>query len=367
MNRKKLQLFQNIITWMGLVSALTACEQKIDQNIKGPLTFEVTLENVDGGTPEEPLPFSRVPRSLTFSVRAIDLDGNTATWFDSEVALSFAPHGNLALGQAKTLRLTAGQASHATVSVERLHGRSSLWVEDTGTKTIRGSYAVGLSKDICVDNPFLSDIQQTDSSGTSFLKSNFVHVNFDARRAIVTGITKDGFYVTDVLDPENAFNALFVYTHSLPKSVSLGTEILFLSGTVDEYYGFTELGFPSYQVGDTVEIPAPVVITPEMIANDLEMEKRESGLVQLLGGTVCPIGTDFERYGQWAINLDPVNSCNGSKSLVNVVSTYTVDWFNPKEHVGKTIKSITGNLRQHTSARPMWIVYTRDKEDIVIE
>ena len=356
-----------LIVFAVVLAVLAACEKKLDQDLKGPLTFAVTFENFDGGAPDSPIPYSREARQVTFSVEAIDMQGDVASWFEGDVEVSLAPRGRLALGQDKTVRLTSGVVKDAQVAVERLHGQAALWVEDRGTKEAPGSFAVGLSPTIYVDNPYLSDIQHTDATGTSPLKGDFVQINLDGRQAVVTGMTKDGFYLTDVSDPEGEFNAIYVYTHSLPKYISPGVEIVSLSGTVEEYYGFTELGFPSYEVGEISEIPPADVLTPATVADDLEMEKRESTLVRILDGTVCPLSSDFERYGQWSINIDPASSCSAGGSLLNVVSSYTVEWFEPSEYVGKKVKSITGNLRQHTSASPMWIVYTRDNSDIVVE
>lgn len=356
-----------VIQSVIMVLVLGACEKKLKQDLIGPLAFEVTFDNYDSGSPDNPLPYRRDVQEIRFSVQAIDMQGNEAIWFEGDVDVTVAPRGKLAMGQEKTVRLTAGRASDAVVAVERLHGKTTLWVEDKGTEYRRGSHAVGLSPDIYVDNPFLSDIQYTDSTGTSPLKGDFVEINLKDRQAIVTGITKDGFYLTDVTEPDDAFNAVYVYTHSLPKSVQLGTEIIQLNGTVQEYYGFTELGFPSYQVGAKASVPSALVITPEMLGDGLEMEKRESRLVAISQGTVCPLDVNFERYGQWAVNLEQGTKCSSSSSLINVVSSYTVEWFDPREHVGKTLKSITGNLRQHTSAKPMWIVYTRQNSDIVLE
>ena len=129
-------------------------------------------------------------------------------------------------GQAKTVSLVKGKASGVTVAVEKVHGASNLWVEDRGSEAKPGSYAAGLSPTLHVENPTLRQVSETENIAGSALRGDFVRVNVSGRRLIATGIAVDGFYLTDLDEPTDAFNAIFVHTHSRPEGVTQGDQII---------------------------------------------------------------------------------------------------------------------------------------------
>lgn len=331
-----------------------------------PLAFRVQIQEPTGEV-KAPLPYSTAPRTFTLDVEAVDFNGEPADWFDGEVYLDLAPRGRLAKGQARTFKLVKGKASGVVVSVEKVHGASNVWVEDRGTDDKPGSYATGLSPTLHVDNPTLREISETDNISSSALRGDFVHVNSEGRRLVATGIAVDGFYMTDIDEPTEAFNAIFVHTHSRPEGVDQGDIIADIVGTVVEFYGFTELGFPTYKVkGRVDEIPVAQLST-QLIADDIGMEQLESRLVEVRDVTVCELGDGYQSFGQWVVLLDPQGDCLGGDGGITIVSALSATNFTPEPLVGKTLKRVTGDLRYHVAARPPWIMYTRSDDDIEID
>lgn len=342
-----------------------ACVQEIDKSSGkvAPLSFKVEIEG-EVGSEKSPLTYSGTGRQFVLDIRAVDDAGEPATWFSGQVNLDVAPRGRLAQGQSTTVTLKDGVALGVPVEVMRAHGATNIWVEDRGTDDAPGSYATGLSPTIHVAHPTLREINETDIIASSPLDGDFVKVNAEGRILVVTGIAVDGFYLTDLADEAAGFNAIFAHTHSRPKGIEQGSVIEEIIGTVVEFYGFTELGFPTYRVGGKLENLVPAQITADLLDDDVAMEKLESHLVEVRDVTVCPLGDGYATFGQWVVLVDPAGNCNNGTGGVNVVSALSATGFDPADHVGKTLPRITGDLRYHAAARPSWLLYTRSDDDL---
>jgi hypothetical protein len=343
-----------------------ACVQEIDKSTGkvAPLTFKVAIEG-EAGTEKNPLPYSSTGRQFVLDVRAVDDAGEPATWFSGQVYLDVAPRGRLAQGQSNTITIKDGQALGVPVEVVRAHGATNIWVEDRGSEDAPGSYATGLSPTIHVAHPTLREINETDIPASSPLDGDFVKVNAEGRTLVVTGIAVDGFYLTDLSDMTAGYNAIFAHTHSRPKGIEQGSVIEEIIGTVVEFYGFTELGFPTYRVGGKLSNLVPFEITGDLVDDDQAMEKLESRLVEVRDVTVCPLGDGYATFGQWVVLVDPAGNCNNGQGGVNVVSALSATGFDPADHVGGKLH-IVGDLRYHAAARPSWLLYTRTDDDIEV-
>lgn len=329
-----------------------------------PLSFKVEVAEPTGEV-DAPLPYSTAPRTFTLDIQAVDFHGEPADWFEGEVNLDVAPRGRLAKGQARTVTLVKGKASGVIVSVEKVHGETNLWVEDRGTDAKPGSYATGLSPTLHVDNPTLREISETTNISTSALRGDFVHVNTHNRRLIATGIAVDGFYLTDIDEPSEKFNAIFARTHSRPEGVTQGDQIVDIIGTVGEFYGFSQLSFPTYKVKGHDDELVVKELTVQEVGDDMTMEELESRLVEVRDVTVCDLGEGYESFGQWVVLLDPQGNCTTGDRGITVVSALSATGFTPEPFVGKTLDRVTGNLRYHVAADPPWMIYTRSDDDIV--
>ncbi|MCK9460378.1 MAG: hypothetical protein M0R80_12135 [Proteobacteria bacterium] len=358
-----------LLILFAVAAAAIGCEKRIASVDDGPLSFEVRIVDGGIGSEEEPLPFSHAPFALTVDVDAIGRDGAPDTAFAGTLHLKIEPRGKLAEDQAEWLEMTGGVARGVPVRLYDVHNVANVWVEHTGTDDSPGNYATGLSQEIRAVNPTIRNVQEVTPDPvlqtwlTSALAGEFVIVDLEGRTVVVTGVTNDGCYVTDTTEPGLSYASIYVYNFSRPE-VEVGDRLGSLSGTNDEFFGFTELSFPSWKADGTAEVPAPVVIDAANVDDSDTLEMYESALVEVQDAVVCPLGEGFYTYGQWAVLVDPAADCGGGDGKINVVSAFTAADFDPEEHVGETLPLVRGNLRFHSSADPSWMIYVRSEEDI---
>ena len=346
-----------------LLLLVAACRQEIARTQdRGPTSFRLVPAQGDQfGEIGDPLPFAAT-MAFTFDIEALDHDGEVATWFDGDVHLAVNPVGELAGGQPEWITIQNGRADGVQIEIAGVHGQAAIWVEDLGEPDDPGSYATGASPKLLVGNPTLRNLQETDNHRVSPLNGDYVTVDVEDRDVVVTAVTNDGFYASDKGDP--LWGGVFVFTHSRARGVDEGDRVVSLSGTAVEFYGFTELGFPSWLTKGTSELPPPALLEAATVSSDEMMEPHESGLVEVRDVTVCPPGADFATFGQWVVLLDSAGSCDSGEGAITIVSAFTVDWFDPYEHAGETVARITGNLRYHSSATPSWIIRPRRNDDM---
>jgi hypothetical protein len=338
------------------------CREHLERpDVGKPMSFEVTLRAGVTGSAEQPLAFEGA-KAVQLDIAAIGTDGQPLAW-TGDVHLDVHPVGRWVAGSPRWITIVDGRVEGVEIALELLHGKVHLWAEDIGADQEIGSYATGLSPTVFVANPTIRNLQETDNHRTNPLEGDFVQLDLEGRDVIVTAVTNDGFYVTDKTDI--AWGSVFVFTHSRPGNLRPHDRIVQLAGTSEEFFGFTELAFPSWKVDGESEPFEPVHLAPELIEDDLAMEQYESGLVEVRDVTVCPPGDDFARFGQWAVLVDPGGNCQTRSGTVVVSSTFTVEWFDPHEHVGQTLQHVIGNLRYHSG--PGWIIRPRDDADLTLD
>lgn len=277
-----------------------------------------------------------------------------------------------------------------------------------------GSHIAGISPPIFFENPTIADIQGYSSYSPLTNKSVTVENKFP-QQLVVTRISIDGFYVTD-LHPKiegEGFNHIFVYNYHTPWGLKECDTLTYLSGVVGEFFGYTELNYPAWKIENYVNclkhessaekpprcrkplnaqecpIPEPVTITEQILSNAYAIESLEAGLVKIEHGVVssnfvdcdynhngqvewegqekdcqdqcnsdpsCTELTQYRKYGQWIVTI-------GGKKIF-VVSRNAYPEFNPMAHKGQTIHLIRGTLRQVEFIEPPWIVEIRCREDL---
>ena len=316
--------------------ALAGCTKDGDA-LTGLSSFHVVVTGVNGAAPptaDAPLPANTGATLDTwdFEIEARTPEGKPQA-FDGEVRLSVQPgavvsvEGDGAL--ARNIKLKGGKASGKVV-VTAVYGPARLWVEDIGyvpgdpTKKAEcengknddpdedvlvdypndpgcaladddseagGTHAAGNSPPVQYALPRLSDIQGHSSETPYPFEGIEVKVDQPAQRVIVTRVSSDGFYVTDIAPAEVAggYNSLFAFNFNTPPRMRICDRVTYLAGTVNEFFGFTELSFPSYRLDfpiegkDPCEIPEPVVLRGETLPDTVAMEKLESALVRIEG------------------------------------------------------------------------------------
>jgi len=163
------------------------------------------------------------------------------------------------------------------------------------------------------------------ADGSSPYAEDFVEVT--RGKMYVTGIYRQGFYVSDVsASCATGYNHMLVYTYRNPDGVEAdqffdvfpGYRIRTLAGNVTEFLGMTEFSFPIVEIEkprDAAELRVPfcpAVLSSEELDDAAQMEKNEAGLVEIVDGVVPnfdPDGSDrvardYRRYGQWPLALN---------------------------------------------------------------
>lgn len=422
-------------------------------------SFTVTFEAVSGcGTaPASPCIHGATSQAHRATIRSLTEDGELDTSFNGSVVISLIPAGLLddsfllADGRkVRTIQLTNGEARDVDLSFARAFGEVRLLVEDLGYTRVPnvmdaacydlypapgcyarddddpglGSGAAGVSDPVYFTNPRLYDIQYTEVEAVgeaegwpSPLNGFRPTVDGDSRvdvptladcvsgpegqreLVVVTSITVDGFFVTDVCNAAGpAFASLYVYNFNTPEELEVGDCLLELTGTIQEFQGFTEMKNPFWIVDCDPEdpacqtprcldlLPAPVSLDATLMADQHTMEGLEAGVVEITDAAIasevrscdlndngalsgddewacsrecgddidCFVEENYRTYFQWTVHKGAFE--------VNVVSRGTLE-FDPEQHLGETVTRITGTLRHLDFGRPPWTIEPRDDSD----
>ena len=412
---------------------------------------------------EKPLPLLLGQElSLLIDVVARGQDGLEDKNFNGFVRLSVEPgsivsvSGSQAVG--RNVLLKDGRALGQTVRVLNARGPTRFWAEDIGyvpadankpprcsdgvdndqdgkadfpddpgcafanddTETT-GTFAAGVSSPVRFEKPKLGDLQGRGAV-TPFSQEGVDVLASAPSKLIVTRIAADGFYATDVGDPGPSgqelanYNHIFAFTFGAPRGLRVCDQVTQLSGTAVEFFGFTELSFPSFDniewrgtPGDgTCPVPEPWVIPAANAENNGEMEKVESALVRLkdvrvgsffgpepVGGggfsassSNCDLnGNGFIEFNPGSLEGDCANQCGQNPECVEwtgfaargnyrvifasgesiQINTRSISELDPVAMRGKTIKFLTGTLRNFSGGSLNWTVEARCPDDLVCD
>jgi len=434
---------------LGLFAAALAagCTKDNGESARGLSSIRLTIEEGDPGDADDPLPFSLEGLPFTVSLEAIDVHGRVDASFAGFVRLTVVP-GQLEVIAAPegsvvgNVRLEAGRADGVQVLVSRAFGKTHLWAEDVGFAPAppgeesactnrrdddrdgwwdfpadpgchyanddteeAGTYATGLGQTLQFANPTLADIEGRGTA--SPLSGAAVTVEVGDRRApsvVVTRIAVNGLYLSDLRYLDD-YGHVFAFNYSTPERTRVCDRLARLDGIVSEFYGFTEVNFPSWEIvpwegepGDgTCPVPEPKEVDAVLAGDPLAMEAYEGGLVRVRNARVgrfedcditrdgivnragpsgcdpeCECANDCEadpdctevnqyiEFGQWTIRLD-----DGVGPKMFVVSAATASEFDPTQHAGETLDVITGTLDSIAFIDPPWILEPRCPADLV--
>ncbi|HQC45103.1 MAG TPA: hypothetical protein PLC97_07740 [Myxococcota bacterium] len=450
---------------------LLACDtvHKVDWSNR-PVSFKVVVKPVEGetlGSRQDPLKLpEKAGVKVLVSIDTYGAEEDAEYLEDLWVLLSVRP-GKLTVASGdgrygNHVLLKGGKVRDVPVTLKAVFGETRVWVEDVGylprTAAGRkalcsneiddngngltdfpmdpgcydadddseepGSGAAGVSNPVWIANPTLAQVQGyadvTPYQGET--------ITVDSGDMVVTRVTFDGMYVTDIADDmERGYNHMYVYNFNPPMSVPLcemdeyegGScqgerpvkvrvcdRLTRLTGIVSEFYKFTELNFPAWELElwdpskGPCMVPEPEVITGSDINSGLE--RLEAGLVRVVnaeigrkenmvncdldgngvvdfreystnqcseecqcreacdGDPACTEYNQYLQYGQWPLNV------GGVKLWVS--SGESVPDFDPfNTELPKKIASVTGTLKNLSFLRPKgWILEPRCMDDIVI-
>jgi hypothetical protein len=316
-------------------------------------------------------------RDFVLNIRAVGATGDPPyEGFNQKALLSVLYGGRLQ--PLREVGFSGGMAQDVRVTVERVFGRALFWIEDS--IEANPSYAAGASAPIVFPNPSISDIQYSTEetapytaalSGFQLRSGGQESIQ---RRVVVTSVTNSGFYATDLDGPGGGANSIFVFNYSRPDGVARGDNLLWLSGTVAEHLGTTQITFPSWEVCAKSwcngSIPDPFVITQETTYAGETLEALESGLVQIGPVQIQDVDASkyeretFEQYGQYGVRIFDKYDELGKD--FQVVSREAVAEFDPRDHAFEEFTYIRGVLSElnFNPGVTSWIINVRDRCDI---
>jgi hypothetical protein len=243
-------------------------------------SFRVTLQSASG-TAEAPLPFViRESREMIIDVTAIDSRGDPIPGFDGPISVSVVPGRIVSLSPVSP-ELRGGTLQGLRVGIRGAFGRTHIWVEDASKTNV---HALGTSSTIYFQNPRLRDVQQPlTSRDSSPLEGSVVVI--DRGDNYVVHVSNSGFFVVDREDTE--YNSIFAFNFSRPEGVRRGDKLLRFGGNVVEFLGYTELGFPLWDV----DRRCPNPLDPEQLCAEGEFCIAGECLGQQCGASVCAEGS----------------------------------------------------------------------------
>lgn len=444
--------------------ALTGCVED-GRPLEDVSTFQVRILSLNG----EPLPTADAPRDAnlgdTEDVWEVEISARAPTGepaeFDGMVRLSVNPGAVVGVegdGAAGRNLLVIGGQARGMVRVTAVYGPTRLWVEDLGyvpappdvqaacangenddpnedvlvdypadpgcayandSTEEGGAFAAGVSPPVEYALPRISDIQG-GSAQTPYPYEGMEVKTSSPQRVVVTRVASDGFYVTDLAEQSEGYNSLFAFNFSTPPGMRVCDRVSFLSGTISEFFGFTELSFPSYRLdyvfeGEPCEVPEPTLLDASIIADPIKMEKLESALARLTGFHIAAnFGKDKPEYyrnskGNYIFTFKPGasscdlnddgqvdfeaadegtcgNACSDDPecsewtgysargnykvtsetgTVMMQINTNTVGGFDPTSHRGEVLDAVTGTLRNFSGGSLNWTLETRCSDDLV--
>ena len=432
----------------------------------GPSTFKVAITGVNGGAlPSEAMPLSAQvglgPNEWDFTIEAVSSTGAPVPSFNGFVHLSVQPgavDGIDATGASgRNLPLIAGKAS-GKVHLEAVYGPARLWVDDLGYSLAPpgkipacsdgkdnngnglidypadpgcafadddsedgGTYSTGVSPPVAYDLPKISDVRGAPLGTKTPYRANGVQIKTDApETVVVTRVTSNGFYATDVNPTEqmNGNNSVFAFYFATPPGMRVCDVLTSLSGTANDFFGFTEVSFPSWTLTPlikgmgTCQVPEPALLgpcntgdtCPILVSNGPAMQKVESSLVRIEGFTIASnfgpqlavnnafkpnqSNCDFNGNGKidftdpqeaacaTTCDADPTcsdwtsfserNTYKASRgSAMILVDTSTVANFDPTANRGQVLTAATGTVRKFSGGTLNWTLEVRCPDDLV--
>ncbi len=366
----------NLLFLVALTGLLASGCRTTVEPLTGPKSIQVTFNEAAAdplGSDEEPLAFSHDTTGFTIDVAVLGYDDQVMSDLDGELAIQVKP-GKVELPHPATLQVTAGVATGVYVEVKKAYGRTRIWVSDSERED--ASWATGVSPVIRFEDPTVAQSQLPTGEDLSALVDNHVQIRAEGRELIVTHVSSDGFYVSDLTEFPEDYGHTFAFSFSRPRDLVAGDKLSSLDGNVDEYLAFTELSFPSWLVESSGnDLPEPINLTADQICGGkAELEKFESAYVRVedvqtrfLDEEDC---TDYLEYGQWPVQLI-VDGAPCSPVEINVSSTYTVPGLRFEECLeGGSLPAprdfafLQGMLRNNYAAEPEWILEVRGCEDL---
>jgi hypothetical protein len=384
--------------FLALALVLAACTDQ-SPPIKGTTSLAITVVTpTDLGDVNNRLGGGAT--TVTVNVQALDQDGKPDPTFNNAVLVYVHFLGTLSPyldgTPVATIPVTNGVAMNQKVVLPPVFGPTTLWFDDHSDP--KATYATGVSPTFWFRDPFVSDIQtpvsetNADAFDISPLEGKNIAVNSSrygaSGRLVVTSVFAQGYTVADVQCAANGtppctsmpYDFVEVFSFSAPTDqnalfISEGQVITGFAGGISEFDGLTEIGFPQTfvapggaQVDKTLEPATQVIDNTWFSTNKINFERYEAAAIEVDGGVVCPLGSDYVTYKQWTIDPAGVGDATacGGKNLINIITAGVVD-LDPGTLVGKKVPKLVGVLRPvNIGSFNVWIIYPRSSADVTL-
>ena len=354
---------------------------------KGLAGFMVEFaDDFDLGSPDNRIDSTGDDIATTINITALGYDNKPLSGYSGKVEIGMLYGENDAVAR---ITITNGYAENIPVKMHNCLDYDRVIVQEVKQHEEESNYEptgkIGVSPVFYTSVATISAIQGkvkgANGSPSAFDKRN---LTLKDRQMVVIAVIEGGFYLHEV--GVDDYSSIYMYTYSTPyvddnvdETVSLpvGALIESANGSVFEFFGFTEMSFPTFHPVyvqkdgkktikiDKSLIPAPKPID-DILDNDSAMEKHEASLVTVKNVSVAWFNENddsFIEYSQF-----PLETSDGKTIMAQTL--YTAPLFNAiaeKPEAGNTTHhyNFTGILKQHTSARPStWILVPRDTNDI---
>jgi hypothetical protein len=290
-----------LVALVGVAAVGQACQGGFPTiGLGHRLVVNVTSNNT--GSPEQQLPISiSQPTAFTVDIQAELPDGTVDTSFNGVVNLLVQP-GTISDPTISNVQLQNGSITGVIVPVVGSFGETHIWADDLGFEPVApdsnpppqcsdgidnnnnglidypadpgcyapvdntenlGTYASGASQTIFFQLPRISLVRGYDpatggeGNATAFPNTQVAidtgwqgGTNYTFS-TVVIGLTSAGFYVQDLendLSPAPGYGGLYAYNFDTPTDMRVCDRIQVLSGTSSDFYGFTELNYPTWQL-----------------------------------------------------------------------------------------------------------------------
>ena len=318
------------------------------------------------GTPDGPRPLAvDIPQPFFIRVRALRLDGGIDTDFTRYVRIAAKPGAIEPLNgpdvDGRNVLLKNGESGPIQVNVENAYGvtyivaddlgyvpadplrqpppQCSDGIDNDGDGTIDfpadegcafanddaeegGTYATGVSPPIYFELPRIAQVRgrkcepSRGCSGTGstpypkeqiFLDTGYREPTTGGTlfkfSTVVTRISSDGFYVTDLDDAKDGFNSIFAFNFNAPPRMRVCDRLKNYGGTANEFFGFTQISYPTWTLEEwdpklrLCLVPEPTLLFPGIIQDTSNLLRLSGSLVRAQTtpdrGTVLRITPNF--------------------------------------------------------------------------
>jgi hypothetical protein len=332
----------------------------LTQTDGSPVVPEQTLcLDVDGEHPE-------CPHDFLVGVEAVDKEGKRDVTFNGNVRLTVRPGTVVSIegdsSQGRNIQLKDGIANPQKVTLALSFGPTRLEAEDLGyqpgdpldtahppacangvdddedglvdypgdpgcffanddTET-GGTHAAGVSPVIAFSYPTVMEAQGLGSR-TPYEQEGII-LETERSEVLVVRVSSEGFFVSDVTTDAKGvrrareYGSMYVFNFSTPPGVRVCDRVAYLGGTMSEFFGYTEMSFPSYRTADqpNCNLPEPVLLGPTDVSRSDYMEKWEGGLVRLEGAWIAKkLGDGLPATEPFSTD-DPQFPCPGGTKYV---------------------------------------------------